>query len=89
MARCEALPDRGLVVLSAVVDACKGVESEDVPTSAVARQLRACGGHAGSARTLLRALSRRGFVRRVAGPGQQPARWAPTAKGRARLTADR
>lgn len=40
-------------------------------------------------RTLLRILCRRGYVRGCAAAAQDPARWAPTGKGRAYISAHR
>ncbi len=71
-----------LTVLEAVNDACAAADTEGAPTGSVARRLRTHGSL--PARTLLRALRRRGYVRTIEGSVDgAPRRWALTAAGRA------
>jgi hypothetical protein len=90
MSGSQGLPDRWLAVLRTVSDACQAERADSVPTPLVARQL--CDqppGGPSSVRTLLRTLRRHGYVRSPNRAGDEPARWAPTAKGRAYLDAHR
>ena len=86
MAGSDPLPDHWLVVLRTVASACAGDRSESVPTPRVARDLRDQAPEAAaSARTLLRALRRHGYLDSPRETGGGPARWAPTRKGLAYL----
>lgn len=87
MAGSQGPPERWLVVLRAVADACEIERADSVPTPLIRRHLRTRpeGATPSSARALLRTLRRHGYVISRSPAGDGPVRWAPTAKGRARL----
>lgn len=76
------VPDRWLVVLDAVADLCIAQRSDGVPTDLVSRRLRATNRSA-TARTVLRALRRQGYLYSPAESVEgAPRRWALTPAGR-------
>jgi|SRR5206468_8897897 hypothetical protein len=80
------VPDRWLVVLDALAEACAAERTDSAPTDLVSRRIRSADGSR-TARTLLRLLRRRGYVR--ARPNSRdgaPARWALTSAGHALRT---
>lgn len=80
------VPERWLIVLRAVTEACDAEQSDSVPTPAITRELRGqLGGTTAAIRTLLRALRRHGYLNSQAPDDNGPVRWAPTAKGRFHL----
>ena len=75
------VPDRWLVVLDALAEACAAERADSAPTDLVSRRIRSADG-SGTARTLLRLLRRRGYVcaRPTSGDGS-PVHWALTSAG--------
>lgn len=71
-----------LTVLEAVAGACAAEHADGAPTGNIARRLGA--NDSPPARTLLRTLRRRGYVRTIGEPADgAPLRWTLTAAGRA------
>lgn len=75
------VPDSWLAVLDALADACASERTDSAPTDLVSRRVRYANG-SGTARTMLRLLRRRGYVRASPQSGDgRPVRWALTPAG--------
>jgi len=77
--------DQALLVLRAVTEVCDELADDAAPTSVVAQRARAHSPRSGRwVRAHLRALHRRGYLRRSVADGGV-LRWAATEKGRLAL----
>lgn len=80
------MPERWLIVLRAVTEACDAAASDSLPTPAITRELRGqLGGTTSAVRAQLRALRRHGYLSSQAPDDNGPVRWTPTAEGRSHL----